>query len=238
MRVHGTENDRETGFSVDDFGFAASAAEILPAPAQQPEEPRWNRWRPHCPRCGAALFEPVPDAAGPVACGKCANCTALLPTTHRIVVIGIGLWRGAILFVRRAVAPRRGLWSLPGGYMEAGELMPDALAREFVEEANVEIGTPRLIALYEMPQLNQLFAVHGADLRSGVAAPGSEAFAARLFPVDALPTGELAFPTDECVLRDLAEWKTAGGVKCGHFYWRGDGRIRLRTVNRTRPAVG
>jgi ADP-ribose pyrophosphatase YjhB (NUDIX family) len=132
--------------------------------------------------------------------------------------------------VKRAVGPRLGRWTLPGGYVEVGELMPEALSREFIEEANVEIDRPHLLALYEMPQLNQLFAVHVADLKSGVVAPGHESIAAQFFAVDDLPIDDLAFPTDACVLRDFAKHgrNADQGVKIGYFYWKRDGRIRMR----------
>lgn len=50
---------------------------------------------------------------------------------------------GRLLVVRRANEPSRGLWSLPGGRVEAGELPAEAAAREVAEETGlqVEIGT-------------------------------------------------------------------------------------------------
>jgi ADP-ribose pyrophosphatase YjhB (NUDIX family) len=46
---------------------------------------------------------------------------------------------GEVLVVRRAGAPAKGLWTLPGGRVEVGETLVDALKREIVEETALSI---------------------------------------------------------------------------------------------------
>ncbi|HVY56442.1 MAG TPA: NUDIX hydrolase [Xanthobacteraceae bacterium] len=46
---------------------------------------------------------------------------------------------GRVLVVRRARAPARGLYTLPGGAVEAGETLHDAIVREVREETALEI---------------------------------------------------------------------------------------------------
>lgn len=43
-----------------------------------------------------------------------------------------------VLLARRAANPGAGLWSLPGGRVEAGETLAEAAAREVMEEVGVE----------------------------------------------------------------------------------------------------
>jgi 8-oxo-dGTP diphosphatase len=51
----------------------------------------------------------------------------------------IAVFRGdSILLVERAKAPRAGLWSLPGGHIEAGEEAAVAALRELREETGVQ----------------------------------------------------------------------------------------------------
>lgn len=53
---------------------------------------------------------------------------------------------GEFLLVQRGHAPSRGKWSLPGGRVEAGESLHEALRREVREETGLLV-TPRDLAL-------------------------------------------------------------------------------------------
>jgi ADP-ribose pyrophosphatase YjhB (NUDIX family) len=58
-----------------------------------------------------------------------------------IVSVGaVVLDRGdRVLLVKRGQAPLKGEWSLPGGVVEVGETLADALTREVLEETGIEI---------------------------------------------------------------------------------------------------
>ena len=57
---------------------------------------------------------------------------------------------GALLMVRRGREPGKGLWSIPGGRVEFGEYIADALAREVKEETDLDVEVGELIGIAEV----------------------------------------------------------------------------------------
>jgi 8-oxo-dGTP diphosphatase len=45
---------------------------------------------------------------------------------------------GRLLMIRRGQAPGEGLWSIPGGRVQPGETLPEAVLRELREETGVD----------------------------------------------------------------------------------------------------
>jgi len=63
-----------------------------------------------------------------------------VPPSHPQLAVSAAIFRdGKILLVRRAGAPARGLYSLPGGRVEFGESLHAALHREVAEETALKI---------------------------------------------------------------------------------------------------
>jgi 8-oxo-dGTP diphosphatase len=50
-----------------------------------------------------------------------------------------------VLLIKRARQPSQGLWSVPGGAIELGETIRDAVKRELYEECGIEIDVDRVI---------------------------------------------------------------------------------------------
>ncbi len=69
----------------------------------------------------------------------------------QIAVGAIVLSNGKLLMVQRANEPGAGLWSLPGGRLEQGELLEDAVKREVEEETGIEIEVGGLVGILEVP---------------------------------------------------------------------------------------
>jgi mutator protein MutT len=54
-----------------------------------------------------------------------------------------------ILLVERAKEPLKGYWSIPGGIVEAGEKLEDAVRREVREETGLEIEPLAMFEIFE-----------------------------------------------------------------------------------------
>jgi ADP-ribose pyrophosphatase YjhB (NUDIX family) len=84
-------------------------------------------------------------------------------------------------------------WFLPGGGVEVGESVGDALAREIAEEAGAALtGPAELFGIYRNAHADPrdhvaLYVCRSWEQRHVLKLPNREIVASRLFPVDSLP---------------------------------------------------
>jgi ADP-ribose pyrophosphatase YjhB (NUDIX family) len=67
-------------------------------------------------------------------------------------LVGVGavvIHRGRVLLIQRGKEPRKGQWSLPGGMVELGESLVDALVRELREETGLAVEPVELVELLD-----------------------------------------------------------------------------------------
>jgi ADP-ribose pyrophosphatase YjhB (NUDIX family) len=121
-----------------------------------------------------------------------------------------------ILLCRRANPPAAGRWVLPGGFMESGETMEEAAARETLEETGVELD-PRQLQLYgigALPQISEIYVGFVATI-DGTANLhfSSESTDVSFFSERDLPWSELAYADIGVYLREyFSEQRTGAHV--------------------------
>jgi ADP-ribose pyrophosphatase YjhB (NUDIX family) len=72
-------------------------------------------------------------------------------------VVGVGaivLNEGRILLEKRGNEPARGQWTIPGGVVEVGESLEEAVLRETLEETGLDVSEPQLIDVVDQVHLD------------------------------------------------------------------------------------
>lgn len=73
-------------------------------------------------------------------------------STRPLPVVGVGgvvIRDGRVLLARRARAPLEGQWSIPGGHVEWGETLEQAVVRELREETALDVRVLELLEVVE-----------------------------------------------------------------------------------------
>lgn len=74
-------------------------------------------------------------------------------SSHFIGVGGVIVDQGKLLLVQEKNGTRRGAWSIPGGMVDMGESLAQAVAREVKEETNLECEMEDIIYMREALQM-------------------------------------------------------------------------------------
>src|SRR3974390_3546119 len=123
------------------------------------------------PPPGAHFERRIPegDTVERYVCGRCGHVHYSNP---KIVVGSVVAHEGLILLCRRAIEPRKGLWTLPAGYLEEHESPEDGARREAREEACADIRIDALLAVYTVAHISQVQLMYRASLASPDFSPG------------------------------------------------------------------
>ncbi len=114
-------------------------------------------------------------------------------------ILGVGaiiMDEGRVVLVERGNEPLQGIWSLPGGVVETGEYLKDAVRREVLEETGLEIEPVRAVEVFEriMPdpggriEYHYVLVDYLCKVTGGALAAASDAKRAEWVPRDQLPS--------------------------------------------------
>ncbi|UCF55791.1 MAG: NUDIX hydrolase [Deltaproteobacteria bacterium] len=128
---------------------------------------------------------------------------------HPIIAVGGIIFHGqSVLLVKRNREPGKGQWSLPGGAVELGETLKEALKREISEEVSIKIeigGLVRLLdRIIEDPENRIRFHYVIADYWgwkvSGQSHPASDISDARFVPLKEIQKMEIHEEVEKTIL--------------------------------------
>jgi ADP-ribose pyrophosphatase YjhB (NUDIX family) len=164
-----------------------------------------------CHQCGSQLRERLPegDERLRLVCSRCGFIHYINP---KVVVGAIPERAGRVLLMRRAIEPRYGAWTFPGGFMEVDETAEEAALRETEEELGLSLTLGPLLGVYSRPATRGgpvpsegpgvLVVVFRARVGRALPNPGRECLEAAWFRPEEIPWEELAFETTRWALRD------------------------------------
>ena len=153
-----------------------------------------------CSQCGQPVSLRVPEGDS-LPRHVCDACGFIHYQNPKVVVGAIPVWGEKVLLCRRAIEPRRGLWTLPAGFMEYAETTAEAAARETLEDACARVEIGEMFSLINVPHINQVHIIYRARLLDLDYRPGTESLEVALFPEQDIPWEEIAFRTISLSLR-------------------------------------
>lgn len=152
----------------------------------------------YCPRCGAEISSAVRfGKLRPV----CPRCDWVYFADPKVAVAILIEKEGKVLLTRRVNDPQRGLWTLPAGFVDAGEDPAEAAERECLEETGLTVQAVKLLDVLpgqEHPRGAHILIVYRGKILAGELQPGDDADQAAFFSRDDLPP--LAFNTTHTIL--------------------------------------
>jgi len=170
----------------------------------------------YCSQCGSAVEQIIPNGDSRLRF-VCSRCHHIHYENPRIVAGCIPVYQDQVLLCRRAIEPRYGLWTLPAGFMENGESVEEAAARETREEACAHVRNLQLYTLTSIVHINQVQMLYLAQLEQPEFAVGEETLEVALFREDQIPWDQLAFETIHNALAYYFEDRKSGSYPLRHI---------------------
>ena len=163
----------------------------------------------YCPSCAARTETRL---IGRQHLSVCPGCDRIFFRNPKVVVTALIEEQGRVLLVRRDIEPGRGLWGLPGGFVDWNEHPQDAIVRECLEEVGVSVEPKELLDVEHvvMDEEGIVILPYRARIASGQPAAHDEVQEVGWFSPDRLPP--LAFASHRKVLQRWSQEVLARGV--------------------------
>jgi ADP-ribose pyrophosphatase YjhB (NUDIX family) len=137
----------------------------------------------------------------------CQSCGNIHYQNPLIVVGTITQWNNKVLLCLRNIEPRKGLWTLPAGFLELGETSAQGAIRETMEEAGINVKIGCLFSMLDVVHAGQIHLFFHAYVDNETLDPGYETAEAAYFSEDEIPWENIAFRTVSRTLKAFFENK-------------------------------
>ena len=162
-----------------------------------------------CSSCGSSVTQKIPEGDNRPRY-VCGSCNEIHYQNPRVIAGILPTYKGKILLCKRSIEPRIGYWTLPAGFLENGESTLEGAIRECFEESLANVINPKLYAIFDIPQIHQVYIFYRAELEKPIFGPTSESSEVALFDAADIPWDELAFPMVEATLDHYLENREIG----------------------------
>ena len=157
----------------------------------------------YCPRCRSLLIlEDLHIQNQPQL--VCDNCEFILYLDPKLAVAALVTYNDQILLLKRAEEPNKGLWAFPGGHVERGQDLFDAIKNEVYEEAGIIVEIGEVIKTFSYPSSGLIQLTYRAISHTKQIKVNLESEEGRFFRWDKIPWDNLAFQSTKEALEDYA----------------------------------
>jgi len=164
-----------------------------------------------CSNCGETVVREIPpgDNRPRFVCNLCRTIHYQNP---RVIVGVLPIYKDKVLLCQRAIEPRKGLWTLPAGFLENNESTVEGAIRECYEESCARVVDASLYGVYDIPYIHQVYVFYRARMEHPNFSATEESSDVRLFLEEEIPWENLAFPVIEVTLDSFFNDR-----KIGHY---------------------
>jgi len=164
-----------------------------------------------CPQCGGRLEKRLLKPREPerLVCTACGFVFYLDPKLAAIALVPL---KGGLVMVRRAIDPGYGLWVVPGGFVDVGEKVEEAVVRETLEETHLQVKVQRLLNVYSYLNHRTVVLAFLTEYLGGTLAAGDETLEARVFKLKEIPWEKIAFSSTQDALKEYLGLRQEEGI--------------------------
>ncbi len=167
---------------------------------------------PYCFDCGSRLKRGIPPTDDRVRlyCGECGYIHYVNP---KILVAVVLYCEDKLFWGKRGIEPAKGKWTFPSGFVETGETLQQAAARELYEETNIRLKDRDLLlmsigSVVSIDQIYISFRCHMKTCESAQITQETQDWG--WFDRDSAPWDGMAYPELKPNFEEIYQWVEEG----------------------------